>query len=301
MCPIFGIYPDSENAVQDAIEAGIKDATPVEVVDDAGVVHRMWGATHMRAISEGTRLMGPHPIFIADGHHRYETALNYRRALIQEQGPLPDDHAANYVLMCCVSMSDQGMIVLPTHRLFRGVPALDSAELASRLGESFDCEVIAEGAEAAPQVWEQVEFEDRQSTLGLFTAKDKKWTLARLTDAGAQRMASLSDHSEDWNSLGVSLLHTLIVENLLGLHELPSPLYVRKIEEVVSSLNTGDAAGRDSTGQQGTGEPFQFAAIVMPASVSDVEAISLNRERMPAKSTFFYPKMLSGLVFNPLK
>jgi uncharacterized protein (DUF1015 family) len=113
-------------------------------------------------------------------------------------------------------------------------------------------------------------------------------------------MASNSHYSEDWNSLGVAILHRLVIEELLGQSNLPSPLYVRNLDEFVSGLRDGDARGRDSTGQEGTGQPFQLAAIVMPAAVSDVEAISRNGERMPAKSTFFYPKLLSGLVFNPL-
>ena len=87
---------------------------------------------------------------------------------------------------------------------------------------------------------------------------------------------------------------------VLGYSDLPTPKYLHDIPEVVQGIRQGDMAGRDATGQAGSTEPFQLAALVMPASVNDVRAISLQGERMPAKSTYFYPKLLSGLVLNPL-
>jgi uncharacterized protein (DUF1015 family) len=111
-----------------------------------------------------------------------------------------------------------------------------------------------------------------------------------------------SDHSADWQELGVSILHRLVMETLLAPgSSLPAPKYVRDIEEVVSGLKEGDAAGRDATGQSGTGGRFELAALVMPATVEHIRAISSHGERMPAKSTYFYPKLLSGLVINPLE
>ncbi len=111
-----------------------------------------------------------------------------------------------------------------------------------------------------------------------------------------------TDHSADWQGLGVSILHRLVIETLLAPGSpLPAPKYVRDIEEVVRGLKDGDAAGRDATGQAGTGGRFELAALVMPATVEHIRAISSHGERMPAKSTYFYPKLLSGLVINPLE
>ena len=108
------------------------------------------------------------------------------------------------------------------------------------------------------------------------------------------------DQSDCWRGLGVSLLHRLIVEKLLGKNHLPAPKYVHSIQEVYDGIANGDPAGRDATGQAGTGSPFELVALVMPASVNDVKEISEQGLRMPAKSTYFYPKLLSGLVSNPL-
>ena len=98
----------------------------------------------------------------------------------------------------------------------------------------------------------------------------------------------------------MAILHQLVLGHLLGYGDLPSPRYVHGIDEVVELLSSGDGTERDATGQQGTGEFFELACLVMPASVAEVKSISESGERMPAKSTYFYPKLLSGLVINPL-
>ncbi len=132
---IFGLFPDEANAAQNLLEAAAKKVTPVEATDHLGVVHRLWTITDPAVISKLVELMAPKPLFIADGHHRYETACNYRDELAAA-GKLTPDHPANFVLMMCVGMSDPGLLVLPTHRLFRGLPAMDSKQLVAKLGDS---------------------------------------------------------------------------------------------------------------------------------------------------------------------
>jgi uncharacterized protein (DUF1015 family) len=109
------------------------------------------------------------------------------------------------------------------------------------------------------------------------------------------------DQSDEWRGLGVSILHRLVMDDLLGVTDLPKPMYVHDVSEVVSGLDAGDTTGRDATGQQGAGGKFPLAALVMPASLDHIQAISEYGERMPAKSTYFYPKLLSGLVINSLE
>jgi uncharacterized protein (DUF1015 family) len=303
---IFGLYPDPENAAQRLLEQAIAGQTPLVATDHLGVVHRVWPVTDLGVINQVSAAMAGKPAYIADGHHRYETALNLRDDLVaemKERGEeLPSDHPANFVLMMCVSMSDEGMLVLPTHRLFRGMPAMSAAELAARLGDSFVTEPAGAGPERAISLWEEIEAEGDQSTFGLYTANDDQWTLARITPAGRTQMAQVaSDHCPEWQGLGVSILHRLIVDTLLGQPNLPAPKYVRALAEVPVGLREGDSAGRDLTGQLGSGGLFELAALVMPATVEHIRAISNAGERMPAKSTYFYPKLLSGLVINPIE
>lgn len=297
---IFSLFPDEENQAQTLLEAAIAGQTPLEATDHLGVVHRVWPVTDVSVISRLEGIMGPKPMFIADGHHRYETACNYRDQLAQA-GDFSPQHPANCVLMMCVGMSDPGMIVLPTHRLFRGVPQMTCDELIGKLGDSFTTRIAGEGPDLAPMIWEEIATEDQQGTMAFFTQQDQRWVLARITDTGRQTMANCAgEHSEDWQSLGVAILHRLVMENLLRLQDLPSPKYVRAIDEVVQGLEQGDAAGRDATGQISQGGAFNLAALVMPATLEHIKVISEHNERMPAKSTYFYPKLLSGLVINPL-
>jgi uncharacterized protein (DUF1015 family) len=300
---IFGLFPDPGNEAQNIVEAACANAPAIEAEDHLGVAHRMWTVTNMDVIGKLQAAMAPKPVFIADGHHRYETACNYRDELAAANGgSLPIGHPANYVLMQCVSMNDPGLLVLPTHRLFRGLPPMTAADLASKLGDAFTTKLAGEGTDLAGRVWAEIEKEGNQGTIGFFTNKDQRWTLARVTPAGEARMAEVAgEHSKPWQGLGVSLLHRLAIETLLGGKDLPKPKYVHTVDEVVESLDAGDVGGRDATGVVSQGGQFELSALVMPATVDHIRVISEHAERMPAKSTYFYPKLLGGMVVNPLE
>lgn len=298
---IFGLFPDETNAAQELLEKAVAGQSPIEATDHLGVIHRMWTVTDDAVVSQLVGIMGPKPMFIADGHHRYETACNYRDELTAA-GKLTPDHPANYVLMMCVGMSDPGLLVLPTHRLFRGLPKMDSRQLVGKLEPYFNTRVAGEGADLASTLWEGMEVGGDQGVIAFFTGEDERWTIAKVTEAGRKKMEEIApEHSGDWQGLGVSLLHRLVVENLLSATDLPKPKYVHSIGEVIESLEAGDTATRDATGVMGQGGRFELAALVMPATVEHIRTISQHNERMPAKSTYFYPKLVGGLVINPLE
>lgn len=297
LSPIFGIYPDAENKAQEILEAAIDDRTPLVARESNGVEHRMWRVSDVDAISHAAAILGKAAVYIADGHHRYETSCRIR----DEDRAAGKAGASDYALMMFISMHDPGLAVLPTHRLFRGLDAISSSQLIERVGKAFEVEVIGTGADLCEEVWQTVQVEDQQGTIGLYCRADDTWVLARLSVEGLELMEQLApDQSERWRGLGVSLLHRMLVVELLGQRDLPAPKYVHEVEEVVDGIRNGDSAGRDATGQAGTGAPFELVALVMPASVDDVKEISEQGLRMPAKSTYFYPKLLSGLVINPL-
>jgi len=289
---IFGLYPDPSNTTQNLLEAYVAGTAGLEAVDHLGVTHRIWPVTSQDLIAKVSTLLEDQPMFVADGHHRYETACNYRDELAAAAGStLPEEHPAQFVLSMVMSMDDPGLIVLPTHRLFPGVAELSAAELTAKIGDAFDCEPAGQGPEAAAAVWKQIEELDDQGAFGLYTSKDQQWTLVTANQQTTARMAAVaSDHSEAWQSLGVAMLHGLIIDELLGMKAHPKPTYVHLIDEVVQGLN-GQLEGQLH---------YPLAALVMPATVDDVRQVSLHNERMPAKSTYFYPKLLSGLVVNPL-
>ena len=289
---VFGLYPDPAGEVQALLDGAVAGQPPVEATDHLGVKSWMWPLADEAVATRVAGLMGPKPVFIADGHHRYETACNYRdevaAAWAAEHGgePLPADYPANFVLMMLVGMSDPGLVVLPTHRLFVQPAVATVKDLIGKLGDLFTVRPAGHGPAAAGAVWGEIEIENEQGTLGIYTAGDETWSLVRITQAGRARMDQVAaDHGPAWRGLGVAILHRLVIGELLGAREIPTPGYVHLVREVEEGLATGK---------------YPLAALVMPATVEDIRLVSETGERMPAKSTYFYPKLASGLVFNPL-
>ena len=289
LSPVFGLFPDATNEVSGILKAAVRKSPPLEATDHLGVVHRLWALADQQLISQLTGLLGPKPIFIADGHHRYETGLKYleeRRAAQDPQATHPDG-AANFILMMLVSMSDPGLIILPTHRLILGPPVLTSEHLRDRLKDHFRIEEIGRGEEAARNTWDLLETEGSQNALGFGTVADGVWQIGRFIGDPKIMEELAADHSLEWRELAVSLLHVLVLGKLLS-EEFRSPSelrYVHLLREAQEAV---------------TCKSCQLAVLVPSATMPHVEQIAGNREKMPPKSTYFYPKLLSGLVFNPL-
>ncbi|GAB4152518.1 MAG: DUF1015 domain-containing protein [Planctomycetaceae bacterium] len=286
LSPIFGLYPDPETVAQNALEEVIRTETALEVTDELGVLHRFWPVSDHAAIAEAVNALADKPIFIADGHHRYETAVNYRNEL-EAAGELDDNPNAKYVLMMFVGMSDPGLAILPTHRLISGLPAMTVDDVTRILGDHFELERMGTGPEAAQQTWDMMDADGGQDVFGFATNVDQEWVFARVTDASPMQELC-PDQSDAWRGLGVSLLHKLVLEHLFA-NAYPDAEQSCKYVHLMSEVNEGLA-----------GDTPQLACLVPPAQIEHVQEIASHFEKMPPKSTFFYPKLLSGLVFNPL-
>lgn len=286
LSPIFGLYPDETAGVQQVLDDACLTLTPSVATDHLGVIHRTWVVTDHNLINQVKAGLRDKPVFIADGHHRYETALNYRREL-QANGKLTSDTAApNFVLMMCVGMQDPGLQILPTHRLVSGLPAITADQLQSCLAAHCEIQRIGTGDTAALETWEMMEMDGGQNLFGFGTASDNAWLLARLTDASPMtRLAS--EHSAAWQSLGVSQLHKLLLDELIFKSFAGDPQleYVHRLDETTAALNA---------------KTHQLGCLVAPATIEHVREIAAARETMPPKSTYFYPKLLSGLVVHSL-
>lgn len=280
LSPVFGLYPADATSVQGPLDAACSGMPAHEVVDADGVIHRLWAVDDAEAIGAACGALVDVPVFIADGHHRYETALNYRRAH-------PQVDAAGYTMMMMVAMNDPGLAILPTHRLISGVDGLDAVRLKELLSEHFEVSEMGEGREAARTAWAQIEATGDQGALALGTSSDHQWLLARLKDPTVMSRLAV-DRSDDWRGLGVSRLHTLLVDEILRQAYSDGEVdcrYVHLMDEVDEAVEGGEVP---------------LAVLVAPASLDHVRAIASQLETMPPKSTFFYPKLLSGLVFYPL-
>ena len=285
LSPIFGLYPDDDGEVLRRAEAGLRDRTPQEATDHLGVVNRLWEVHDLATQTAIQGMMAGRPVFIADGHHRYETGVKLREDLVASGDLAGDEEPANFCLMMLVGMSDPGLIIQPTHRLVEGFSGLTSAALAARLAPHFLITPAGEGEAGCQNAWETIELGEEQDTLAFGTTVDGQWITAKLRDSS--RMDALEpDHSPDWRSLGVSILHSLVLNDLLKNLGSAKCTYVHTLAEVNISI-----AERST----------DLACLVPAAGMEYVESIASNLEKMPPKSTYFYPKLLSGLVLNPLR
>ena len=286
LSPIFGLYPDETSSVQQILDDTCLTLTPSIATDHLGVIHRTWVVTDHNVIGRVKAGLRDLPVFIADGHHRYETALNYRREL-QASGKLSDDMGApNFVMMMFVGMQDPGLQILPTHRLVSGLPDLTADQLQECLASCCEIERIGTGDEAAREAWDLIEIDGGQNVFAFGTVADNAWLLARVNDTSAMEQLA-PDQSEAWRSLGVSLLHKLLLEDLVfkKFGGNPQFQYVHRVDETTAALKA---------------RSHQLACLVAPATIEHVSDIAAARETMPPKSTYFYPKLLSGLVVNSL-
>ena len=260
--------------------------TPLVATDDLGVINRMWPVTNVEAISAVSAVVGPKPVFIADGHHRYETACTYRQH-VYESGASSPEHPANFVLMMFVAMEDPGLIVLPTHRLFRGLPPVTSGELAAALGAVLHDR--AGGRRAGGGHRRLGGYRDRGRPGGDGPLHAEGWPLA-VGPADGRRPGP---HGPDRQGA-----HARVARTGRGP---PAPPGDRgPVGRQGPAQAQVRAPGRGG-GRGAAAASFPWPPWSCPPRVDHIRTISLGGERMPAKSTYFYPKLLSGLVLNPLE
>ncbi len=324
--PIFGLYSDRENTVISAMRENIKNTAPdVDFTDEDGDSHRMWVITNSHTIDMVQQAMSGKRIFIADGHHRYETALNYKKERESSAGRTENNAVAaasscsttadgsincsstsdpvyNYTIMTLVNLYDPGLVVLPTHRLIENVAGLDKTRLIEQLKENFSVEEyklapdksnfrdILEIMEGKLQTDRTAAAESRPCHSFCLYAGDNKVFLLSLKDNIDISGIMPQDKSKAWQGLDVSVLHTLIIEKHLGIcGEMRA-----KAEHIAYSREEEGALDRVDGGE------YQLAFFLNPTLVEEVTEIAGKGEKMPQKSTFFYPKIKTGIVMYKL-
>jgi uncharacterized protein (DUF1015 family) len=274
LSPIFSLHPG--NAWRH-VEGFTRSAPWAEVTDDDGTVHRLWRVADPDAHRAVAAELAEAELLIADGHHRYETARTYADA-IGGEGP------HRYTLMALVSLEDPGLTVFGYHRLLTNLDAPERQEaLAAGLRESFEIEEVPiEQLDPAG--------EEGVGVFGYVDAHFKRGFRLRVKDeALAVLDAALADRSEAYRRLDATILETLVLERALGMsaedvEAKRGIAYSASAEEAIDSL----------------GDRTHAAFLMRPTPVEQVRAVADAGETMPPKSTFFYPKLLTGLVFNPL-
>ncbi|MFO0973960.1 MAG: DUF1015 domain-containing protein [Phycisphaerae bacterium] len=282
LSPIFGLYTDPPGAVAEALAAVTTRQPDASAVAD-GVDNRLWVVADPAVIERVRGLLADKAIFIADGHHRYGTALNYRRELIQHHRTLPATHPANSVLCVFCAMEDPGAIILPTHRVLVDLPGLGE-RLGDALSERFSMTAsaatdgaafVAELARGGPQA------------IGLFSGATGRFALLRPKQADC--LAELEPHrAAAWRGLSYAILHRAIIDEVitprLAGGKPPTIHYVKPLPDTL-------AEARQSRG----------AAFIMQAcTMGELRAVCTAGELMPQKTTYFFPKLATGMVLSPL-
>ncbi len=293
MGQIFGLYPDEPGAVNSAIRQAVGSRKPdLEDRDGDGIVHRLWMIADEAACGELVRLMADKDIFIADGHHRYEVALQYSR----EHPELP---RAKYVMATLVALSDPGLVVLPTHRLVHDLPGFKLENLEAALGADFRLQRFPfkkddRDSRLASCLAHLAEEREAGRTAFVLYGGGARFTLVTLENAKAMAAAEPS-HGEAWRTLDVAVLHTLILDRILGIDraKLAAKTNLDYLKDNGQAI--GEAIAEIDAGRA------QCVFVMNPTDVAQVAAVASTGEKMPQKSTFFHPKLYTGMVLMPLE
>jgi uncharacterized protein (DUF1015 family) len=250
-----------------------------------GETHRLRAITDETAIETITACIARQPLYIADGHHRYESALTYRRER-RACEPTDKEQPYDFVMMTLVAFDDPGLVILPAHRLARGVAKDTLAGLEGKLAELFTItEVPLDNADITGQA-EKLLAEPHGIAIALYGLKPDNLQLLRPRDPAVIGGMMPLLHSDRYRSLSVSAVDHVLLEELLGIN--PENVGVA----IDYSYDAADAVSRVAAGE------FQLACIVGPVRPEDVKAIADSGDRMPRKATYFYPKAPSGVVFR---
>lgn len=252
--------------------------------DADGITHRLWRCGDTESIADICADFVKRKLYIADGHHRYETGINYRN-WCREQGLAKEGDACDYIMMMLVDMENDGLLVLPTHRLVRGIEEFDADVLCEKAAEHFEIESIGGGANEVNAVLNSRYAQGKHA----FAMYSGEWRVMTLRCADSMREA-MPEADESLRSLDVSILHTLVLERLLGIDKAnmaaqKNLVYTRDFDEATRSVDSGD---------------FQCAFILNPTRVSEIRDVAAAGGKMPQKSTYFYPKLITGMVMNRL-
>ncbi len=279
---IFLLYADPDKKINKLLEFYSAEEPTVKADDHFGDTHLLWQIDNPEVITEVINFMSDQQLFIADGHHRYETACNFAR----ENGvALGQDHPCGYCLATLINMEDEGLTVLPTHRLLHSLPDFNEQELLKKCAEYFKISE-AKDLQACLKTMSEISGKNAYG----FYAGNKYYTLELSHQEVMEKLIG-KEHSADWKKLDVAVLHTVILEKILSISK-----EKQAAEENINYIRTADKGVEQVTKKQ-----KQAIFLLNPTGVHQVRDVALAGDVMPQKSTDFYPKLLSGMVFARLE
>lgn len=276
--PILGLYDDPGQKVSKLMTNKMMPSKLLIDIEEGDETHKVWKANEPEFVQRVSHFISPKPVYIGDGHHRYETALTYRSERQQSSTSHSSDEAFNFVMMTLVPFSDPGLIMLPVHRLVRGITDGTLSGLKNQLNEFFEIK-------STPLA--EVNFNEARGTaIGVLGLEPENMLTLKLRQSISLDELMPDQRSEVYKKLDVSILEHLIMRNLLDSPaESGNVIYVHDAEQARKLVENGQ---------------YQLAFLLNPIPVTTIKAIADANDRMPGKSTYFYPKLPTGLVINRL-
>lgn len=297
LSPIFGLHPDEDGAATRIVRR-LMDGRPADLTATTpdGVRHEVWTVDDAEDIAAYRDALAGEDVFIADGHHRYTTGLNYLLSL-EKEGEVGPDHPARRCMMVLVSMSDPGLVIGPTHRVLGGMKHYTIDRFIEAATHDLAIREVTANPAAIENAIQNAADGSGRNALGLIDFGTGRCFVATPHDRDAL-LSHFGGKPEAWRMLDVSVIQHLIVERICQpkLND-GQPVKWAFPHSVDEALEIGRG---HETGAGGGAGFAQLAVIVRPTPLDAVREISRANELMPQKSTFFYPKLATGLFINPL-
>ena len=282
---IYALYMDSEHTTLATIDNESKGTPKLEFTDGEGVTHRLWIVTDENVIAKLCADFADRKLYIADGHHRYETALNYRN-YCRENGLSKVGDPCDYQMIYLVDMEHPGLVVFPTHRLVRDLPDFNVEKVLDGCREYFDVTEM-NGTDNMESELAKL-YDEGKKAFGFYVGNGKWYRLVlQNLDIMDKLLPELSEPSRQ---LDVTVLHSLVLERIFGIDKenMANQInltYTKFFSEAVEGVDNGK---------------FQCSFVLNPTRVTEIRDVAAAGEKMPQKSTYFYPKMITGMVMNDI-
>ena len=285
--PIYSLYLDEEKRIDGILQDVTAEPPDVSAKTSDGVVQKLWPVTDSEIIENITAVLADKQFFIADGHHRYETALNYRNWMREHNPEHTGSEPYNYVMMFLADMQQSGLCIFPTHRMVRNVVGYSEAGVISQLEQGFNIsKIYSEDMES--EIERKLAENKDIPTFAMYTGKEYYYLL-RLKDYSFADEVN-AEKSIALRHLDVTVLHSLVLGKAFGMTEAELKKqdflsFTREIPVALERVKNGD---------------FQCAFMLNPTKIHEIRDVSLVNEKMPQKSTWIYPKIKTGLIMNKI-
>jgi uncharacterized protein (DUF1015 family) len=284
--PVMALYEDRDKGISSVTHKATRGKPILNIQPENGESHQVWAVTDITIINKIRDNLVGQPLYIADGHHRYESALNYQRERRSSSPSVAKEEPYDFVLMSLVDIADPGLIILPAHRLVRG---MSPSAINSLMDGLETCFTVVEAAlnrtDTLTQINSLLSEDKAEVKLVLYGLKKEELLLLKLRDFSIVRPMMPYFHTDLYQKLDVSIVDHVILEELLGLTHEMAGVFLDYANDALEAI------------RQVTEQEYQLAVIVNPVKPGIIKAIADSGDRMPRKSTYFFPKIPAGLVF----